>query len=269
MRRGWQVLGWVSVFAVVFLQRPSACRAAETTERGVTATLYGGAGDLHEPNNESFEDAYRIRRFGLGAAGALRFGSERAAPEPRGFFLALGGTFELEHSRRTACGYSCPYALEPAPSRELTDELATHFGARVGGGYSWPVFEFRLGVLTAQPDRNITYADPLWLPDAQLRFGRRSLGWFELGLGAYDASTLLRPGLYVGGAWGAPRVARVSSHFGLHLVNGLCCSTVSEVGFRGELGVEHAFSDQLRAGVSAAVLGSWVAEGSLHVAFAL
>jgi len=255
--------------AVVFLQRSPDCRAAETTERGVSATVYGGAGKLREPNNESFENAYRVRRFGAGVLGVWRFGNEQPARDPRKFFVALGATFELEGSRRTLCGYGCPYYGNPSPSRAQTDELAEHFAARLGAGYTLSLLEFRVGVLTAQPDRSITYAEPLWMPDVMVRFGRRSVGWFELGIGAYDAATALRPGAYLGGALGAPATLRVSGHFGLHLPNGLCCSTVPHFGFRGELSAEHAFSDSVSGGVGAALMGELVAEGSAHVRFAM
>lgn len=259
--------GVILALAVVFLQQTSDCLAAETTERGVSATAYAGAGKLHEPNNESFEDAYRVKRFGAGALGVWRFGDRRTTDDPRRFFVVAGGTFELEASHRTLCGYNCPYRGDP--TREQSDELATHFAARLGAGYTLPVFEFRAGVLTAQPDRDITYAEPLWMPDVMVRFGRRRIGWLELGLGAYDASTALRPGAYVGGALGSPAELRVSGHFGLHVPNGLCCSTVSHVGFRGELSVEHAFSDSVMVGAGAALVGELVAEGSAHVRFLL
>lgn len=254
---------------VAALPPPRECRAAETTERGVAASVYGGAGKLREPNNESTENAYRVRRFGAGALGVWRFGRGRSTSDPRQFFLALGGTFELESSHRTECGYGCPYYGDTSPSRDRTDERATHFGLRLGGGYTLSLFEFRAGVLTAQPDRDVSYAEPLWMPDVMVRFGRRRIGWFELGLGAYDASTVLRPGAYLGGALGSPAALRVSGHLGLHVPNGLCCSTVTHFGFRGELSAEHAFSDSVAAGVGAALLGELVAEGSAHVRFAM
>jgi hypothetical protein len=256
--------GVILALAVAFLQQAAECRAAETTERGVSATVYGGAGKLREPNNESFEDAYRVKRFGAGALGVWRFGDRRTTEDPRTFFVMAGATFELEGSHRTLCGYNCPYRGDN-PTREQTDELATHFAVRLGAGYTLPLFEFRAGVLTAQPDRDITYADPLWMPDVLVRFGRRRIGWFELGLGAYDASTALRPGAYLGGALGSPALVRISGHIGLHVPNGLCCSTVTHVGFRGELSAEHTFSESVTAGVSAALLGELVAEGSAHV----
>ncbi len=265
----WMVrLRSIAMLGALLIEPVAECRAAETTARGVSATVYAGAGKLREPNNESFENAYRVRRFGAGALGVWRFGSQPPS-DPRKFFVVLGGTFELEGSRRTLCGYGCPYYGDSAPSREQTDQVATHFAARLGAGYSLSLFEFRAGILTAQPDRSITYAEPLWMPDVMVRFGRRSTGWFELGLGAYDASTALRPGAYLGGALGAPEALRVSGHFGLHVPNGLCCSTVPHFGFRGELSAEHAFSESVAAGVGAAVMGEIAAEGSAHLRLAL
>jgi hypothetical protein len=259
----------LAVLGVFFLRRLPACEAAETTERGVSATVYGGAGELREPNNESFENAYRIRRFGAGVLGVWRFANQRATSDPRELFVALGATFEVEGSHRTLCGYGCPYYGLPSPGPGQSDTTATHFAARLGAGYTFSLFEFRAGVLTAQPDRDITYAEPLWMPDVMVRFGRRRIGWFELGIGAYDASTALRPGAYLGGALGSPAAVRVSGHFGLHMPNGLCCSTVPHFGFRGELSAERAFSDSIAAGVGAAVMGELVAEGSARLIISL
>jgi hypothetical protein len=263
-------LGMLSAFGVSFLQQPRACAAAESTARGVSATAYGGAGRIIEPNNESTSDEYANRRFGVGALGTLRFGSVQAPRgAERGLFLTFGATFELEATRRTVCGVHCPYWNQPGSTPDASTYLDKQFGARLGVGYSWPLFEFRVGGLTAQPSRNLSYSEPLWFPDVVARVGKRSVGWFELGLGAYDASTSLRPGLYAGGALGSPRNVRVSGHFGLHLPSGHCCATLTRVGFRGELGAERALSDSVTLGVSAALLAGLVGEGSLQLSFAL
>lgn len=268
MRQWLRLVGSLGLLGVIFLQHEGECRAAETTQRGVSATVYGGAGALHEPNNESDEDTYDVERVGVGARGVWRF--ERDRPEPaRYFYLAAAGTFELEASHRTQCGYTCPYRYQANPTSAQTDYTAKHFAARLGGGYSLPVFEFRLGLLTAQPDPGVSYAEPVWFPDVMARFGRRSVGWFELGIGAYDASTALRPGAYVGGALGSPREARVSAHLGLHFPNGVCCSTLPLFGLRGAVEVEHAVSDAFSLGFGGAVVGSVVLEGSLLASLSL
>jgi hypothetical protein len=202
----------------------------------------------------------------------MRFGTLRAQErnQESGFFGVFGAGVEVEDSRQWRCidDRTCYY---PPDGYYFGASVA----ARVGFGYSWRWFEFRLGVLGALPDAKMRYAEPLALPDALLRVGNRSWGWFELGLGAYDASTNLRPGIYLGGAFGPERIVRVTAHAGLHLVNGLCCSTVVHVGYRYEVGATHAFNDALSVGVGFALFRAqgdlndeFVGEGRARIAWA-
>ena len=263
----------IVVSSVILLQRSSVCWAAETTPFGVSATLYGGAGTLTVPNNEEGPDEYQVARMGLGVLGIWRAAAPDASKqhgETSGFFALLGGVFELDSSLHSVCGYECS-----RPSDEGERYLAKHFAARLGLGYSFPIFEFRLGALAARPDPHVAYAGPMLIPEVMARIGRRSIGWFELGLGAYSASTNFRPGLYVGGALGSERRLQVSAHIGVHLVNGLCCHTVTMPGRAGELSVAHAFSSSMTgsAGINVFVAQSssdarFVGEGSARLAFA-
>jgi hypothetical protein len=265
-------MGMVVTVGVILLQRASPCWAAETTASGVSATLYGGGGSLVVPNNEGKPDEYDVTRMGVGVLGVLRPGApqaKRTRIDAPGFFAMLGGSFELDSSLHTVCGYNCSV---PSEGRYL----GKHFAARLGFGYSFPSFEFRVGALAAIPDPNVSYAMPLVIPDVLARVGRRNIGWFELGLGAYSASTNFRPGLFVGGAFGSERVLQVSAHAGLHLVNGLCCSTVNMAGYAGELSFAHAFSDSLTGSAGATLFAAewssithFVAEGSARLTFAL
>ncbi|RYZ05127.1 MAG: hypothetical protein EOO73_21210 [Myxococcales bacterium] len=257
---------------MILLLHTRAAWAEETTARGISSTVYAGAGKLSEPNNETSSDAYAVKRAGVAVLGVWRRRLPRTAPpdQDRGFFAAFGAGIELEDSALQPCSgtYSC------FADRIGKHSLGTHVAARLGAGYSWRLFEFRVGVLGALPDARVTYAEPVVLPDVLLRVGDRSLGWFELGLGAYDASTNLRPGVYVGGAIGSDRVLRVSGHVGAHFVNGFCCSTVLGPGIRYELGATHALTDSLRIGAGAALLeagddGSrFVVEGRASLAWA-
>jgi hypothetical protein len=264
----------LALASVIVLLQTGVGWAAETTVRGASGSMYAGAGKLTEPNNESGNDEYDVKRLGVGALGVWRPGRQqlREPNEESGFFAAFGGTFELEDSLHTVCsGYGSPCSSAGGSPRYL----AQHVAARLGAGYSWRLFEFRIGALAALPDANVSYAQALLMPDVVVRIGQRSSGWFELGLGAYDASTNLRPGLYLGGALGSEERVRVSAHFGVHFVNGLCCSTVFSAGYRGELSASHAVTDKLSLGLGAAVMdGIWnqvdhfVAEGSARVSFA-
>lgn len=249
-----KILRVFGAVGVILLLQARVAWAEETTVRGLSGTVYGGAGTLVEPNNETASDLYDVKRFGVGVLGVWRSARPRAEDrnEERGFFGVFGAGLELEDSLLSPCrSYAGACYGSGGPVGE--HYLGTHLAARLGGGYSWRLFEFRLGVLGALPDTNVGYAEPLALPDVQLRVGNRSWGWFELGLGAYDASTNLRPGIYLGGALGPESVVRVSAHVGVHFVNGLCCSTVVHIGSRYELGATHAFTDTISAGVGVAL----------------
>jgi len=261
-----RLLGTFAALAVILLQHPRECWAAETTERGISGTLYGGAGTLVVPNNETRSDEYQVTRFGVGFLGIWRPGeAKRVNSETSGFFVALGGTFELESSLHTVCAFNC-YGTEVAGDRFL----AKHFAGRLGFGYSFPMVEFRIGALYAAPDPKVDYAIELLMPDVLVRIGERRFGWFELGLGAYSASTTLRPGLYLGGTVGSERVVQASVHGGTHFVNGLCCGTVTTAGLAAEVSVAHAFSSSLRGSVGIALLAGGdrlVAEGNTGLSY--
>ncbi|HVY30803.1 MAG TPA: hypothetical protein VHB79_29795 [Polyangiaceae bacterium] len=267
--------GFLRVFGavgVILLLQVRVAWAEEATVRGLSSTVYGGAGTLTEPNNETLPDLYDVKRVGLAAFGVWRSAPPRASErnEESGFFGVFGAGYELEDSSHRNCNYDGT-CYRPAGGHHL----GAHLAARLGFGYSWRLFEFRLGVLGALPDAKVSYALPLVMPDAQLRFGNRGWGWFEVGLGAYDASTNLRPGIYVGAAFGPVRVVRVSAHAGVHLVNGLCCSTVTHIGYRYELGATRALSDALSVGAGFALLQAedylqdeLVGEGRASIAWA-
>jgi hypothetical protein len=181
----------------------------------------------------------------------------------RGAFVMLGATFELESLRQTQCGYAC-YGQEPVNQGFKTEP---HFGGRVGVGYSFSLVELRGGVLATMPDSRMM--ESMVIPDGLVRIGPRHIGWFELGLGAYDASTSFRPGAFVGGGYGSRRVLQVSGHLGLHLPNGMCCSSVPRFGIRYELGFERALSDVFQIGIAGAVWNAELLEGTARVSFLL
>lgn len=268
-----RVLG---VAGVILVLQAGAAWAEETTVRGVSSTLYAGGGALVVPRKETSADLYEGKRVGVAALGVWRFDAPRAEArnEEQEFFAAFGAGFELEDYRMPCAdlGGSCFNGGPPS-----TRQLGKHVAARLGFGFGWRLFEFRLGVLGILPESRSPYAERIVLPDVLLRAGNRNVAWVELGVGAYDASTNLRPGLYLGGAAGSERVVRVSGHVGAHFVNGYCCQTLFALGYRYELGATRAFTDALSAGVGAALMSAtdhyddvtrFAAEGRVHLALA-
>jgi hypothetical protein len=257
------------------LQQSGACWAAETTQQGVIASVFAGEGEMSDTNNEGSADAYDVHRFGAGGTGVLRFagaGPMPASQRDLGAFVLAGVAGELEWTRLTQCGVVCrgrPGGEEVVTPAAL--EQAAKVGLRVGVGYSFSLVEFRVGVLGVAPSADSVFPEPIWSPDVMVRLGRRSLGWFELGLGAYDASTVLRPGAYLGGGGGRVEELRISGHLGVHLVNGQCCQTLMPFGGIAQVDVERAVSRSLVAGVDLKLeaAGSLVFAGGLHLAVLL
>jgi hypothetical protein len=253
-----------AVAGVILLPHPRPCCAAETTERGVSAAVFGGAGSAREDNNEGAPDVYDLHRFGGGLLGVLRIlptDTERNL----GFFAQAGATAEIEWSKQTQCGAFCDTGTSfvPGPYR-----AAHKLGGRLGVGYSFATFEFRVGVLQVLPSQDSLFPKQFVFPDLVARFGRRSIGWLELGVGAYDASTSLRPGVYLGGGGLPLEQVRLSGHLGLHLTQGICCQTVGIGAFGvAEVSVDHAFSSSIVGG--AGLMYDGAVEGNAHVSWLL
>jgi hypothetical protein len=138
----------------------------ETTASGISTTVYGGGGSVVVPNNEGGPDVYEVTRMGVGALGIARPWANVAngTRETSGFFALLGGSFELDHSLHTVCGYECAF-----PSDVGERYWGKHIAARLGLGYSFPIFEFRVGALAAIPDPHVSYAMPMLIPDVMAR----------------------------------------------------------------------------------------------------
>lgn len=271
---------------VSLLQQSRACWAAETTQPGVTGSVFAGGGTMMDARSETGDAAYDVHRVGFGLTGVLRFRGATEAPpsaSPRldvaplttrhdsGAFLMGNVAEELEWTRYTECGYLCretPTDGYTAPTRGPLN-VASKLGLRVGAGYSFSLLEFRLGVLGVKPSSGSAFPDPIWFPDVMLRVGPRNIGWGELGLGAYDASTTLRPGAYVGAGGGRANIVRLTGHLGVHMVNDQCCGTT--FGIIAHLEIERAISRSLIAGVDfkweAASRGGFA--GGAHLTFLL
>jgi hypothetical protein len=264
------------VAGVSLLQQSRACWAAETTQPGVMATAFAGAGEMVDANNEGTADAFDVARAGLGVVGVVRLEDREHQPpgvdqHPSGWFALAGVAAELEWTKQTFCGYGCEIGNGIPGAVSRPRELATKLGGRLGVGYSFSLVELRVGGVYVRPSSDSAFPESIWSPDVMIRVGRRALGWFELGLGAYDASTMLRPGAYLGGGGGAVETLRVTGHLGIHVVNGLCCQTLMPFGGIAELDVERAVSPTVIAGVDARVEAKdrLVLGGGLHLAFLL
>jgi hypothetical protein len=156
--------------------------------------------------------------------------------------LLLGLGTELRGNRLLECNHWC------------RDELPGYFwevylGGRGGVGYDRRYWGIRGGVLAVLAPPNARIGEHMVAPDVQIRLGSRDVIWSELGFGAYDAATALRPGLYLGlGVAVMPNLV-VSGHYGLHAGLGTFGRTVIQLGDRLDVFGEHAFESGVRLGL--------------------
>jgi hypothetical protein len=98
-------------------------------------------------------------------------------------------------------------------------------------------------------------AETLVVPDVQVRFGPASRGWFELGMGAYNASTMLGPGVYVGGGVVLGDFTIVA-RYGWHFAIGSFGHTIVQFGGRADVGAMVALLPNLHLGGGAVLQNS-------------
>jgi hypothetical protein len=163
--------------------------------------------------------------------------------EPDGFSLGGGGGGEYRAFTRTACSdQPCSSTTDVIPPSRL---LA---GGRANIGYDTSYFGARVGALVFQRWASNVDRSPTndVLPDIDLRFGRRLGVHGELGFGAYDVSTIMRPGLYLGvgyasGAWAADLRGGVHETFD------------DQAGVRADLSARYAITRVVAPGLGVAV----------------
>lgn len=227
----------------VLLQLSSVCWANGPEARDVAVTIHGGGGHSELSNNEGSPTTYDERHVGLGVLGKLHLWSEPSStPDADLGGLQLGFVAEARAHRLVDCGYSCAGDERPGFVPEW------HFGARVGVGYDFELVGVRGGLLLAAATE-ARLAEPLLLPDVLVRLGPRRRVWMELGLGAYDASSTLRPGLYVGVVVVAIPRLTASLHYGWHAGTGSLGGTVLQLGDRLDAGLDYRISARLQLGV--------------------
>jgi hypothetical protein len=134
---------------------------------------------------------------------------------PSGFALTAAAAANLVSAHLEHCEGDCE-GLDP--ERFPLRRMQMGAGLRLGADWRW--FGFGAGALTnyrleAPGQYELARDLPLW-PDVLLRFGRRDVLHVDLGLGAYDASTVLRPGLFAGVGVVPVEDWHILAHFGMH-----------------------------------------------------
>lgn len=219
------------------------------------AAVHGGAGTIYVGSNE-VEDIYDQRHFGLGLLASFPASQLRPEqPESHGFMWQVGLTAERRSLRAVLCGYGC----RPHPQTSGFVNEA-HLGIRAGAGSDGHWVGFRAGLLMAG-GIEARVAQRLIFPDLAFRAGPRELVFFSVGLGAYNASTSLRPGLY-GGLSVVPLKGLIGSfHYGGHFNNGSLGDTVFQLDSRLDFALDYALSRKVSVGLGIARLTSGRSEG--------
>ena len=243
-----------AVFCLALPARAQSVDAPSAQRGRVETAVYGGAGTTFVGSNE-VEDIYDDRHFGLGLLAsfpASQAGTEQ--PRSRGFMWLLGLTAERRSLRAVLCGYGCQSQPKIAGFANEAD-----LGIRAGAGSDGHWVGFRAGLLLAG-GIHARVAERLLFPDVALRVGPRELGFFTLGLGAYNASTSLRPGLYAGVSFVPLKSLVGSLHYGYHFNDGSLGDTVFQLDSRLDFAVDYALSRKLSVGLSVALLPSGSSE---------
>jgi hypothetical protein len=125
-------------------------------------------------------------------------------------------------------------------------------GARARLGYDWRWLGLHAGVIGweglgsgSNPTSHLGF-----LPDACVRVGPRDVFRGEIGLGAYNASTVLRPGLYLGLGVNLGQGWDLMGHIGVHAPMG---SLDADSETRGDIEARAPITDMVRVGFGAAV----------------
>ena len=175
--------------------------------------------------------------------------------------LELGGfaAGERRGYKLTACNDT------PCGSTDVVPPSNFLGAGRVELGYDGRWIGIRAGAMVfprwaVQTDSNTTvYA----LPTVDLRVGRRSVVWGSIGFGAWDSSTLFRPGAYLGLGFGDPRSLSAEFHLGANLVFD------DEIGGRVDGRIRYALTDLVGVGLGVAGQGGsrLLPEGTAFLVF--
>jgi len=136
---------------------------------------------------------------------------------PHGFSLRLGVASEVFSPRLLSCEGDCA-GFTP----QIFRPNQWHVGGRLRLGYDWTYFGFEAGIFLVQPftQRGLGTLGDGGGPDFLLRFGPLATWRVELGLGAYNEPTILRPGAYVGFGMVPAPGWDIVGHLGSHLIYG-------------------------------------------------
>jgi hypothetical protein len=242
-RRSRQAIAFVGAGAALLLL-PATASAGAAPSRDVAPSAYGGGGEVQVDNNETAPDRFDERHIGVGALAIVRpwLSPEDPSHLGSGGFVMFGATGELRLHRVISCMFLCEPPFGDGWHREA------HFGFRLGIGYDFDWIGVRGGVLYAD-SVSAWIADLLVSPDLELRFGPRDQMWVEVGVGAYDASTTLRPGVYAAFSFIPVKKLTLSLHYGAHAGKGTLDRTVPQIGARIDARVMYELTRDVSLGL--------------------
>lgn len=162
--------------------------------------------------------------------------------EPNGLSIGAGGGAEHRSFTRVACEDS------PCSAKDVMPPARVLGAGRASLGYDSRYIGFRLGALAFQRWDDNTDSSPTTavLPDIDLRIGRRAGFHGGLGLGAYNVSTIFRPGGHLG-------LGYASGRWAAELRSGVHLTFDDELGVRGDLSARYSVNRVVAPGLGFAV----------------
>jgi hypothetical protein len=225
----------------------SAARPAASSPVEVDGTAYGGTASGLWTCGPSARVKYggiggevRVRPSASHDAGA----GETGETGETGFIVSLGAAGEHRDFARTDCGPSCNAATGVPPS-------GVALGSALKIGYDFRWLGVRAGALAWQNWASATDRGATWLffPETKLRLGRLTGFHGELGTGSYGASTILRPGAWVGLAFVPNPGWEIAVHGGVIVTSG----AGDNGGYREDLLVAIPVTTEVELGLAAAI----------------
>ncbi len=249
-----------AVGALFLLMVNRRVEAYDPTQTDIEFEGHGGTSSGQVPVHQGgclFAPTTGIRYGGGGAR--VRFRPQGTPQQPRhGTEFAVQGAVEYQSFETLAEG--------SGGSREAP-ESQVFGGGGATVGYNWRWVGVRAGSLvfnripraslqcaSGEPYREncparAQYDSPevtVW-PDAQVRIGPLDTVHGEVGIGAYNLATVLRPGAYLGLAWANPNGWGVAAHVGVHNTFG------NQAHVRGDLAVTVPVHSNFRVTAGGAV----------------
>lgn len=252
MAQGGRWLG-ASAMALVSLCPQRAHATENAAERALnrfssfSSVLFASAGGqaiVPEPRDS---DQLEEQAWGLGGEASVQLSR---GSDARGFYLRASAALQ-RRGVRPRCGKLDVGQFVDCEKLDVVHDA----GASLALSYRWSLVALTAGLMrtTRFGDDKPWATRGLWLPELWARLGSRRGGWVELGVGSYDAPTLIKPGVFLGVGLEVRRGFDVTLHVGSTSGTRGFGDNIEKNGQRFDVGLLRAMSEQVSLGFGAVV----------------